>query len=218
MKKKSIITMTAALALVGAIGVGSTLAYFTDSEDVSNVVTMGHVDITLYETEGKDQTDEIEITEEGLTFENVIPGDILDKDPSVKLNAGSADAYIRVKMDIVPEEGSTITADDLYVLREAIKADVATNGLWYYNPEGEYFYYKEKMTTDSDPAVLFDTVTIPASWENNTADQNFTIEIKAEAIQADHFEPVIDEVTELITSWGEDFMYDAVASYEVPEE
>ena len=46
MKKKSIITMVAALAFVGAIGVGSTLAYFTDNDAATNVVTMGHVDIT----------------------------------------------------------------------------------------------------------------------------------------------------------------------------
>ncbi len=216
MKKKSIITMVAALALVGAIGVGSTLAYFTDSEDVSNLVTMGHVDITLYETDDDETTaDVLEITKDGLKFEDVMPGDTLDKDPSVKVNAGSADAYVRVKMNLVKADDSTITDDDLYALRKAIKEDVETSGLWYYNPEGEYFYYKEKMTTNSAPAVLFDTVTIPASWGNNTANQSFTIEIKAEAIQADHFEPVVEDG--FITSWGEDFMYDAVASYEVPE-
>lgn len=218
MNKKKAIPMLAAVALVAVVGVGSTLAYFTDSEDVSNVVTMGHVDITLYETDDNDASDEVEITEDGLKFENIMPGDILDKDPSVKVNAGSADAYIRVKMDIVPAEGSTITADDFCLLRESIKADVAESGEWYYNPDGEYFYYKEKMTTDSDAAVLFDTVTIPTAWGNNTADQSFTIEIQAEAIQADNFEPVRDESTGLITSWGENLMYDAVASYETPAE
>lgn len=216
MNKKKVITMLSAVALVAVVGVGATLAYFTDSESTSNVVTMGHVDITLYET---DYTgDEARITEDGLTFENVMPGDVLDKDPSVKLNAGSADAYVRVKMDIVPTEDSTITEDDLYELREAIKADVAESGSWYYNPEGEYFYYKDVLTTDSNTAVLFDTVEIPVTWGNNTADQTFTIELRAEAIQENHFKPIVDEQTKLITSWGTELLYDAVDSYEAPVE
>ena len=205
MKKKSIITMVAALALVGAIGVGSTLAYFTDSEDVSNVVTMGHVDITVYETDDYKETDDIiEITEEGLTFENVMPGDVLDKDPSVKVNAGSADAYIRVKMELVTAEDSKITADDLAVLRNAIIADVENSEEWYYNTTDKYFYYQKIMTTDSNPAVLFDTVTIPTSWKNNTAGQEFNIEITAEAIQADNFTPakITVEGKEVITGWN----------------
>lgn len=200
MNKKKVITMITTIALVAVVGVGATLAYFTDSEDVSNVVTMGHVDITLYETDSSG--DAATITEEGLTFDNVMPGDVLAKDPSVKVNTGSSDAYIRVKMEVVPAEEATITEDDLNELAEAIRADVEDGGIWYYDAESEYFYYKDIMTADSNPAVLFDTVTIPTTWGNNTADQSFTIEVKAEAIQADNFNPVVDEQTGLVTSWG----------------
>lgn len=212
MNKKKAITMFSAIALVAVVGVGATLAYFTDSETVSNVVTMGHVDITLYETQKYGE--EVEITEEGLVFENVLPGDLLDKDPSVTLNAGSADAYIRMKMEIVPTDESMLTEDELNELAEEIREDVEESGDWYYEPLGGYFYYKNIMTADSDPAVLFDTVTIPVSWGNNTADQTFMIQIRAEAIQADNFDPVVDTQTNLITSWGTELMYDAVESYD----
>lgn len=212
MNKKKAITMFSAIALVAVVGVGATLAYFTDSETVSNVVTMGHVDITLYETQK--YGNEVEITEEGLVFEDVLPGDSLDKDPSVILNAGSADAYIRMQMEIVPAEGSMLTEDELKELAQAIREDVESSGDWYYEPLGGYYYYKNIMTTDSNPAVLFDTVTIPNSWGNNTAGQTFMIQIRAEAIQADNFDPVVDAQTNLITSWGTEFMYDAVESYE----
>ncbi len=47
MKKKKILTMVAAVALVAVIGVGATLAYFTDKDSKTNVVTMGKVDIDL---------------------------------------------------------------------------------------------------------------------------------------------------------------------------
>ncbi len=200
MNKKKVITMITTIALVAVVGVGATLAYFTDSEDVSNVVTMGHVDITLYETDNSGE--EAVITEDGLTFENVMPGDVLAKDPSVKVNMGSSDTFIRVKMDVVPAEDATITEDDLNELAEAVRADVEESGNWYYDTQSKYFYYKDIMTADSAPAVLFDTVTIPTTWGNNTADQSFTIEVKAEAIQSDNFEPVVDEQTKLITSWG----------------
>lgn len=214
MNGKKVIMMLASITLVAVVGVGATLAYFTDSENVSNVVTMGHVDITLYETDAAatGDSDEAVITEEGLTFENVMPGDVLAKDPSVRLNAGSSDAYIRVKMDVVPADDAALTEDDMQELSEAIRTDALESGKWYYNTQEGYFYYKDIMTVESAPAVLFDTVTIPAAWGNNTADQSFTIEVKAEAVQADNFEPVYDEQTQLITSWGTE-LFDEVASY-----
>ena len=49
MKKKSLVSLLAAVSLVAVVGVGSTLAYFTDSDVATNVVTMGHVDIVLTE-------------------------------------------------------------------------------------------------------------------------------------------------------------------------
>ena len=49
MKNKKLKTLVASLALVGAIAVGATLAYFTDSQEAVNTITMGHVDIDLDE-------------------------------------------------------------------------------------------------------------------------------------------------------------------------
>ena len=49
MNKKKLFTMVLALVLIGAVGVGATLAYFTDNDSATNVVTMGHVNIELTE-------------------------------------------------------------------------------------------------------------------------------------------------------------------------
>ena len=48
MKKKVALT-AAAVAMVGTLAVGGTLAWFTDTETATNVVTMGEVDIKLSE-------------------------------------------------------------------------------------------------------------------------------------------------------------------------
>ena len=40
MNKKKLLTMVLALVLIGAVGVGATLAYFTDNDSATNVVTM----------------------------------------------------------------------------------------------------------------------------------------------------------------------------------
>ena len=72
MKKKVALT-AAAVALVGTLAVGGTLAWFTDTETATNVVTMGKVDILLKEDGG---TDGNKVTSpEGLEYKNVMPGD-----------------------------------------------------------------------------------------------------------------------------------------------
>ena len=66
MKKKKITTLVASLALVGAVAFGATLAYFTDSDNATNTITMGHVDIDLTEPNYPGG-------EEGGKIENVVP-------------------------------------------------------------------------------------------------------------------------------------------------
>lgn len=100
MKKKIVaLCLCVALAVI-AIG-GATLAYFTDKDDATNVITMGNVDIKLDEAEvtlGTDGeytagTDRVQEN----TYSNVYPGQALPKDPTVT-NIGTQPAYIRVKV------------------------------------------------------------------------------------------------------------------------
>ena len=110
MKNKKLLTAAVSTALVAVVGIGATLAYFTDSDETTNIVTMGHVDITLTE-------EEEDVPGEGLVFNDVMPGDVLDKTPIVTLEEDSQDAYIRMKMDIQATSGN-ITAEDLDALRQ----------------------------------------------------------------------------------------------------
>jgi len=213
MNKKKAFTMTAAVALVGAMGVGATLAYFTDTEDATNVVTMGNVNIKLEESDGT------KITSDGLTFEDVLPGQTVTKEPMISLDGTSQDAYIRVKMDITMDDATEEQLGHLEDLEETLTQQIEwttdnAKTRWLYNEADGYFYYNTKLVKTSDvedevTAVLFENVTIPTSWDNSMADTTFNIELTAEAIQADYLNEdviVMDENGWNIASWnlGED--------------
>ena len=183
--------MVAALALVGAIGVGSTLAYFTDNDAASNTVTMGHVDITLTEeSEGEHKGEEIE---SGLEFSNIVPGDVLSKEPVITVADDSENCYLRAK--VVIDGLDEIDGD----YSDELLANIDINGKQWKLGDGGYFYYQSEVTAE-DVVTLFTTVTIPTAWGNEVADADFTIAITAEAIQADNFTPATTDG--VITGWN----------------
>lgn len=92
MKKKSLISMIAALSLTATIMVGATLAYLTaQTEEVVNTFTIGNVDITLTEPEWNPED-----------AQNLQPGAEVAKDPTVT-NVGANDAFIAVTVDGMTE-------------------------------------------------------------------------------------------------------------------
>lgn len=194
MKNKKLLTAAASVALVAVVGIGATLAYFTDTDEVSNVVTMGHVDIALSEEETGN------IPGDGLTFDNIMPGDVLDKTPQILVYPDSQDAYVRMKMDI-EVTGGAITEDDIEELRQSMTEDITgTDTGWYLGADG-YYYYNEALSADEE-VTFFDTVTIPSDWKNNTADGSFTIKLTAEAIQAANITPETTSAG-MISGWPE---------------
>lgn len=193
MKKKSMMTLLLTVSLTAAVGVGTTLAYFTDKDEQSNVVTMGHVDISLTE---RSEDENAEAETEGIVYREVVPGAVLSKIPEITLEETSRDAYIRTAVTIkfvdenqneigIWKNGRDVTADYKEALLAACNfaPDKWTKG------EDGYFYYSEKLTQENKSAELFTTVTVPAAWGNETADTQFVIELTAEAIQADNFTP-----------------------------
>ncbi|MCR5641200.1 MAG: SipW-dependent-type signal peptide-containing protein [Lachnospiraceae bacterium] len=180
MKKKALITTAAAVALVAIVGVGSTLAYFTDQDDVLNTVTFGHVDIDLdepnFDTEDGDEDN---------TIENIVPGMEIVKDPTITVLAGSEALYLRAMIEIADE--SEILTDEM---KAELEENIAIGEDWIKSTDGYYYYQARVDKADVDQEVVFfDTVTIPETWGNEVADLTFTINVTAEAIQADSFTP-----------------------------
>ena len=172
MNKKKLLTMVLALVLIGAVGVGATLAYFTDNDSATNVVTMGHVNIELTEEEWT-------YGETGIT--GVTPGQKIAKDPTISLVGNSLDAFVRIKLEVTGFDG--VENADAY--KAEILEDLVLGEGW--TKVGNYYYYAEKLTKDNaSTTALFESVTIPYEWTNDVANATFNILVSAEAIQADN--------------------------------
>jgi len=188
MNRKKLLIGGISLVAVATMGIGATLAYFTDAEAATNVVTMGHVDISLTEPNYAPGEDGV--------LDNVMPNMTIAKDPTITVNEGSEDCYVRAKLAI---EG----LDELKMDNTSY-ADMLVDGLeinaedWYLGEDG-YYYYDTKMTV-KESVSLFTEVKIPERWGNEVADKELKLIVSAEAIQADNFEPAKNE-DGMITAW-----------------
>lgn len=195
-KKKILIALTAAALLV-TLTIGGTLAYFTDSDERENVVTMGNVDIVLKETDEKTRDDGTI----GLDYDHILPNQEIKKDPYVEIVNDSQDAWVRVKLTIADATGSArnMTEEEKTALTEAINAGVGlekADCLWVYNATDNYYYCKKPFSLTAGTAgkedftkkeFLFEKFNIPEEWNNDQAKLKFKIELIAEAIQYDSF-------------------------------
>jgi len=193
MKKKNIVSLVLALALVAAIAVGGTLAYFTDQDEQHNTFVMGKIDMNLDESSSTDPNVP-GWTDEGLEYTNVVPGDVQTKKARVTVKSGSEDCYVMVNVAFgMPE---AFTAEDRAALTESVKAQIEA-GNWEVTQMDNgtlRCVYKDgdnrivhALNGDVE-LMLFEKVIIPTSFKNNTAGQTFTIDLKAYAIQSDNLE------------------------------
>lgn len=168
--KKSLITMIAALALVGVVGAGATLAYLTDTTDtVKNTFTVGKVDITLTET----SKDGVSNNDKGFDYNNILPGDELDKKPVVTVVAGSSSCYVFVKVNNTTNKMITFEMDPAWTAVSGV-SDV------YYQ------LVSEEVAKEGKPLVVFDGVTVATDVTENNNAKLGDIVIKAAAVQADN--------------------------------
>ncbi len=210
MKKRKIASLVLATALVGAIGIGSTLAYFTDNDAAENTITTGKVDIELdYEA----------------SHENIVPGDVITVNPVITVAEDSSDAYVRCKFVVtladtnlaeVSSEGSTYINDIYYMLGTENVAQLNMEN-WYFDDKSEglgvqedgtyvaYGYYQKAAKAGEVISVFANdgAFTVPTKWGNEWAEKSVTIDVTAEAIQDANFDPENEEGK--ITSWGENY-------------
>lgn len=117
MKKRQLATLGLTLGLVGAVGVGGTMALLSaKSETVTNTFTVGKglhdSDITLNEAKVDPETGE-EIVGDGAErvqtneYKNLEQGVELDKDPTVYIKNTAADCYVFVKIDGLKDSNGT---------------------------------------------------------------------------------------------------------------
>lgn len=104
MNKKKL-TIAISVALIALLAIGGTLAWLTDkSGPVTNTFTAGDVDIKLTETDATgNETDGY-----AKTYK-MVPGDILDKDPTVTVLAGSEPSWVFVKVEKINDVDAFLT-------------------------------------------------------------------------------------------------------------
>lgn len=107
-KKKRIAAAVTSCALLGAMALGGTMAYLTDSEKQTNEFTFGKVEIDLVESTFAGNAT---IGTDKATYnDKLVPYAIADKDPTV-YNTGDADAVVFVKVVIPKVSVIKVNAD-----------------------------------------------------------------------------------------------------------
>ena len=208
--KKKVLVSALVISLVAILSVGS-LAWFTDTDDVTNdfkvaVSTEDADDIFSIDVRELVDTNDDGIgdtvydadTEGGYTYEKILPGDSLYKKPYVR-NTGAYDQWVRVKVtisqytawqQIFTDCGLTDIAavfggfdDTLWTRYDAPAVDTAEDTVTY------VFYLNEILVPNAERS-LFTHVNIP---EDTTHDHvaafdggAFSVKVVAEAIQAEH--------------------------------
>lgn len=134
MKKKTM-AMLIALVLVLVCAVGGTLAWLTDkTETVKNTFTVGNIDIDLTEdpnadTDGNGENDAWKAT--------MVPGVVLDKNPTITVTEDSEPCWVFVKVTktgTATLDGDELTFDDFMDYNMASGWTPLGDGVFYYDP------------------------------------------------------------------------------------
>ena len=198
MTKKNILSIVVALALVAALAVGATLAFFSDEDTATNTFTMGKVDINLDESNDGGQS----WVEDGLEFEKLVPGDTTPKMARVTVAEDSNDCYIAVTValecnEFDAETRKGFTAEEQEQLMAAV-ADAVDESKWTVETQEDgslLCVYKEVCAAEAK-VILFEEITLPLGdkfvFGNNLAEEEFSLVLNAYAVQADNMEKLME--------------------------
>ena len=208
MNKKKVFVLALAVCLIAILSF-STLAWFTDTDEVTNkfhvATSTGNPDdifsidvMEKIDTDGDgiiDATVDVgDVPDGGFDYADIYPSAELVKQP-IAVNTGAYDQYVRMLVT-VDKEWDTLVGGDLTATLKGFDANVWTfDGKTEANGKVTYTYYLNRVLPHSDTAntgreTLFTHVIIPAelTQEDMATLQNgmFTMDIVAEAVQADN--------------------------------
>lgn len=172
--KKALLAALCVAAIV-TVSVFATLAYFTDTQTVTNTFTVGNVTITM---------DEAKVTEYGVAVadaervtENsykLIPGQTYGKDPTVHVAADSEDCWLFVKVE-----------NGLASVEHTIARQLAANGWTPVAGETNVYGYRTRVAGGAEiPVFTQFTVDEDADADALQAVRDASIALTAYAVQA----------------------------------
>lgn len=238
--KKKILAIVLCVAMLAIAIVGGTMAYFTDTQEQVNTFTAGKVDIILYEhiaEKDEDPTNESfgdyiatdKLTQKDQSY-HLFPAMTVAKDPTIRVEKGSEDAYVAAIATVTGDIHSLIgvegydNIDITKLVSGGLVSQASTqvtdwNGLSMVyettdcviyqdadkanNTWTMYIFMKEPMVAEST-MTLFDTMTIPEKWDNAEMAKinGMNIAVKAYATQTNGF---VDCYTAMTTAFATDF-------------
>lgn len=209
-KFRRILLLLACAVLLVSLSVGATLAYLTSTDEVENTFTVGDVQIKLHEAKVDTETgkapDPEDRTPDGNKQVRMVPGRLIDKDPTVTVLKDSEDCYVRVKV-IVDVSGCTTVKWDAQIPDDDnggegqppktnldILADTFVgNCIRYKNAEGDEIpdFNKVNWKVGSTPIVdsMAETVTYILNYQGGVAER-----VVAKATTDTELEPVFTHV------------------------
>lgn len=171
MKRDYIKTMSLFVLFLGLTFCFSTLAAFSDTLSVKNHLSFGDVNISMKEFQRKNQ--------EEYPYEDpktVLPGDTISKIPRITNEAQPCWVRVRVGFCQGEEDFTSLSCQNL----------CGMDASWV--QKGEYYYYT-KILEQNESVDVFTGLTIPEHWDSSYAEQEFEMEVRADAIQAENFTP-----------------------------
>lgn len=203
--KKKVFLAALAICLIAILSMG-TLAWFNAQDEAENIFYVTNAD------EGEDAIFSVDITEfvaddgdtkkpvdTGYTFNDILPGDVLTKQPFVT-NTGSYDQFIRVTIKVSDlgafknffgtEYKTLIKSNFLGNLNiaqlelDSCEDDVANDQL-------VFVFYVNEVVSPKESIELFNKTMIPYALEQKdfaetTLSDGFEIDLFAEAIQTEN--------------------------------
>ncbi|MCL2487567.1 MAG: CalY family protein [Oscillospiraceae bacterium] len=218
MKKKMILGIIAAVLVLGLVIGGTLMLLTTVTPTATNAVTIGAAEIILRERGGYilrdgeripiDSVDEPTVVS-GIEFGIVVPGDILEKEPSVE-NIGSVDVFIAVKGSLtVSKDGEAVTGEQLAAFFAANESAIrdffnsiegtddawwgesaqyidgdALVGSWYLiNPDTKAL---EALAAGEVTPDVFGLIKVPEYLDNSWSGVTLTLALTAYGVQSDN--------------------------------
>lgn len=201
MKNKKIFVLLSALVLLVGCAVGATVAWLiAETPPVINTFTTGDIGIILNENNFVPD-DMTELLGQEMKALKVMPGMTFQKNPTVTVEAGSADCFVRCYTIVWWEpvadthfraaDGLTwfVGKDDAWKSQQ-ILLDTTNNEVLGILIEQRYDKIVEASDADQELPSLFTAIKVPGSvaTEDFLTLNNFRLTILAQAVQADGFE------------------------------
>jgi predicted ribosomally synthesized peptide with SipW-like signal peptide len=210
MQKKSLAATLGAVVLIGAIGIGSTFAFLSQTASVKNTFTVGKVTMDLKETKasrynadtdafdengtgayGADTASE-PLTETSNTYTNLYEGETVFKNPTVIIGEGSLPSWLFVQIEYNADQFAPIDVDET----EWALVDTKENG-----DLTQLIYAHKELTEAEENYEIFDDVTFNGLAGKDDVDD---IIVRAFAIQQYEYTSYTEVYEDGVVDFGND--------------